>query len=148
EQRWEGKATVEKHVAIRSGLNFEDNSFKLLLQQITSRRYQYLCVLYKERLARVAFTLIETLCKLCGTEVVVIEKQGEDSQQELIQDVLALSHIASCRLYGKRGAKARFKSLTTEVVELITSLVLRGHSERYIYDHLAKAGKNTDSNGN
>lgn len=148
EKRWGNERTsviIEKHVAIRSGLNFSDKSFSILLQQITSKRFSHIVIRSRDRMARVAFNLISELCRLCGTEIVVMDKQDEDSQQELIQDVLALSHIASCRLYGKRGNKAHFKSLSEEVVELISSLTLSGFSEREIFKRLQKEGKAVDS---
>jgi hypothetical protein len=93
---------------IGSGLNFERKNFKRLLRQIMHGEVERVVVAYQDRLCRVAFDLISFICRENNTELLVHKRNKEGSpESELVEDLLAIVHVFSSRLYGKRGAKHR-----------------------------------------
>jgi len=65
---------------------------------------QRVFVNYKDRLTRFGFKYIETVCKASGTEIVVVpsEIKKKSVQEELAEDLCAVIHSFSGKLYGMR----------------------------------------------
>ena len=72
-------------------------------------------VLYKDRLIRFGYELIENLCHKFGTTIEIIDNTEKTEQQELIEDLVQIITAFSCRLQGKRANKA--KKMIKELVE-------------------------------
>jgi len=61
-------------------------------------------VLHKDRLLRFGYELIEEFARLHNTKIVVINKDDEKTdEEELVEDILNIIHVFSCRLNGKRS---------------------------------------------
>jgi predicted site-specific integrase-resolvase len=55
-------------------------------------------------LVRFGFELIETFCKLHKTEIQIINKSDiKNDNQEMIEDIMNIIHVFSCRMNGKRS---------------------------------------------
>jgi putative resolvase len=72
-------------------------------------------VLYKDRLVRFGFELIENLCGKFGTELEIIDHTEKTEEQELVEDLIQIVTVFSCRLQGKRANKA--KKMIKELIE-------------------------------
>ncbi|WP_158246354.1 recombinase family protein, partial [Sulfobacillus sp. hq2] len=57
----------------------------------------------QDRLARFGFTYLESYLHAFGVRVVVMEHTVKDDQQELVEDLIAITTSFSARIYGKRG---------------------------------------------
>ena len=89
-----------------SGLNYNKNGLKKLINLITSQQVNTLYLTYKDRLLRFGSELIFSLCKKFGTKVVIVNAaQCATFEQELVQDVIELMTVFSAKLYGKRSHK-------------------------------------------
>ena len=64
-------------------------------------------ILYKDRLIRFGYELIENLCHKFGTTIEIIDNTGKPEQQELVEDLIQIITVFSCRLQGKRANKAK-----------------------------------------
>ena len=61
-------------------------------------------ILHKDRLVRFGFELIETICKLHSTKIVTINNDDRKTdEQEMIEDIMNIIHVLSCRMNGKRS---------------------------------------------
>lgn len=88
-----------------SGINFKRKGFKRLLQEIMRGHVGKVVVSYRDRLCRIAFDLIEFICNQHQTELLVHNKDTEGSdEKELLEDLMAITHVFSSRLYGKRSS--------------------------------------------
>lgn len=87
-----------------SGINFKRKGFKRLLQQVMRGNVRKIVVSYKDRLCRIAFDLLEWICHQHQTELLVhnSDKDGSD-EKELLEDLMAIVHVFSSILYGKRS---------------------------------------------
>ena len=91
-----------------SGINFKRKGFKRLLQEIMRGNVGKVVVSYRDRLCRIAFDLLEFICDQHQTELLVHnqDKEGSD-EKELLEDLMAITHVFSSRLYGKRSGGKR-----------------------------------------
>jgi predicted site-specific integrase-resolvase len=89
---------------IGSGINYSKAGLKELLKSISSNQVDTIYVLYKDRLVRFGFELIEEFAKLHNTKIEVINQtEDKTDEKELIEDILNIIHIFSCKLNGKKS---------------------------------------------
>ena len=92
---------------IGSGINYNNKGLNQLLDWITNSEVEKVVVLYKDRLVRFGFELIEHLCEKFGTEIEIIDSTEKTEEQELVEDLIQIVTVFSCRLQGKRAHKAK-----------------------------------------
>jgi len=69
----------------------------------------------KDRLLRFGFEIIENLCNKYGTTIEIIDNTEKTEEQELVEDLIQIVTVFSCRLQGKRANKA--KKMIRELLE-------------------------------
>jgi putative resolvase len=94
---------------IASGLNFKRKGLRSILEAVRTGNVSSIIVAHKDRLARFGFELIEWLCQLDGTKIVVLNQDNLSPEREMVEDILAIVHVFSCRLYGFRKYKTKIK---------------------------------------
>jgi len=96
---------IEVLKEVGSGLNDNRAVLRKLLQRILRGEIGRVFVNYKDRLTRFGFRYLEDVCKAMGTEIVVVsnETQEKTVQEELAEDLCAIIHSFSGKLYGMRG---------------------------------------------
>jgi putative resolvase len=100
---------------IGGGLNFGRKRFLTLVDAIIAGEVAILVIAHKDRLARFGFPLLEHLCETHECRLLVMNTQELSPQQELVQDLMAITHCFSSRLYGLRTyRKALEKALKDE----------------------------------
>ena len=105
---------------IGSGINYKNKGLNELINLITNGEINKIVILYKDRLVRFGFELIENLCSMYGSTIEVIDQTEKTGEQELVEDLIqiitwCISGCTSCRLQGKRAHKA--KKLIKELTE-------------------------------
>lgn len=89
-----------------SGMNYQKNGLKNLLNMILKGKISRLVLTHKDRLLRFGAELVFALCEAKEIEVILINKGDDVSfEQELAQDVLEIITVFSARLYGSRSKK-------------------------------------------
>lgn len=73
-------------------------------------------ILSKDRFIRFGYELIENLCNKYGTEIEIIDHTAKTEEQELVEDLIQIITVFSCRLQGKQANKAKkmIKELMTD----------------------------------
>ena len=82
---------------------------------VTNSEVEKIVVLYKDRLIRFGYELIENLCNKFGTTIEIIDNTEKTEQQELVEDLVQIVTVFSCRLQGKRANKD--KKMIKELIE-------------------------------
>lgn len=100
---------------IGSGINYNKKGLNKLIDMITNSEVDKIVVLYKDRLIRFGYELIENLCEKYGTTIEVIDNTEKIEEQELVEDLIQIVTVFSCRLQGKRANKA--KKMIKELIE-------------------------------
>lgn len=76
---------------------------------IITGRVREVITAHKDRLARFGFDLIDYLCQMHACELLVVNGEELSPEQELVQDVLAILHVFSARLYGLRSYRRKIR---------------------------------------
>jgi putative resolvase len=84
---------------IGGGLNFGRKRFLTLVDAIIAGEVAMLVIAQKDRLARFGFPLLEHLCETHACRLLVMNTQELSPEQELVQDLMAITHCFSSRLY-------------------------------------------------
>lgn len=89
---------------IGSGLNDNRKGLLSVLDLIQEGKVNRLYILYKDRLTRFGYHYLEKICDFHGVSIVVVSDETENKSQseELAEDIIALSHSFSGKLYGLR----------------------------------------------
>ena len=100
---------------IGGGLNFERKRFLKLVDAILAGEVKCVVIAHQDRLVRFGFALLKHVCEQKHTELVVMNTETLSPEQELVQDLITITHCFSSRLYGLRNyRKALEKALTDE----------------------------------
>mgnify|MGYP001168311410 FL=1 len=100
---------------IGSGINYNKSGLKRLIDLITNNEVEKVVILYKDRLVRFGYELIENLCLKYGTTIEIIDNTEKTEEQELVEDLVQIITVFSCKLQGKRANKA--KKMIKELAE-------------------------------
>lgn len=100
---------------IGSGINYSKQGLCRLIDMITSNKVKKIVVLYKDRLLRFGFELIKYIANIYNCEIEIIDNTEKSEQQELVEDLVQIITVFSCRLQGKRANKA--KQMVKELIK-------------------------------
>ena len=70
-------------------------------------------IAHKDRLCRFGFDYFLFLAKENGCEIIVVNQESLSPQQEMVEDLMAIIHTFSCRLYGLKKYKKQIKHAVT-----------------------------------
>ena len=100
---------------IGSGINYKKKGLQELIKRICENQVEKVVVLYKDRLLRFGFELVEYIAALHHCEIEIIDHTEKTEQQELVEDLVQIITVFSCKLQGKRANKA--KKMIRELTE-------------------------------
>lgn len=92
---------------IGSGINYNKKGLNQLIDMITNSEVEKIVILYKDRLLRFGFEIIDNLCNKYGTTIEIIDNTEKTEEQELVEDLIQIVTVFSCRLQGKKANKAK-----------------------------------------
>jgi predicted site-specific integrase-resolvase len=92
---------------IGSGINYTKKGLRNLLKKINNKEISKIIVFYKDRLLRFGFELVEYMANLNGCEIEVLDSTEKSEQEELVEDLVQIVTVFSCKLQGKRANKTR-----------------------------------------
>ena len=94
---------------VGGGLNFKRKLFLQLVDAIVAGEVGTLLVAHRDRLSRFGFDLLEHLCISHGCELLILNTEQLSPEQEMVQDLMAITHCFSSRLYGLRNYRKSLK---------------------------------------
>ena len=92
---------------IGSGINYTKPGLKKLIEKINRKEVDLIVVLYKDRLLRFGFELIEYFAELNNVKIEILDKIDKNQDQELVEDLVQIVTVFSCKIQGKRKAKTK-----------------------------------------
>ena len=94
---------------IGSGMNFNRKNWNKLIDSIQERKVKTVIVAHKDRFTRFGFDWFERFINKCGGEIIVVNNEKLSPQEELVQDLISIIHVFSCRIYGLRKYKKKLE---------------------------------------
>ncbi len=98
-----GIAVDEWLEEIGGGMNFKRKVFLNLFDRIERGEIAKLIIAHKDRLVRFGFDFFEIFAQKQGCEIIVANQEQLSPQQEMVEDLMAIVHCFSSRLYGLRN---------------------------------------------
>ena len=105
---------------IGSGINYTKPGLKQLIEKINKKEVDLIVVLYKDRLLRFGFELVEYFAELNNVKIEILDKIDKNQDQELVEDLVQIITVFSCKIQGKR--KNKTKELIDEFSQKIENL--------------------------
>ena len=87
---------------VGSGINYNKPGLLKLIEKINKKEVDLIVVLYKDRLLRFGFELVEYFAKLNNVSIEVLDKIDKTQDQELVEDLVQIITMFSCKIQGKR----------------------------------------------
>lgn len=92
---------------IGSGINYKRKGLRELINRIENNEVSKVVILYKDRLIRFGFELIEYLCEINNVEIEIIDNSECSKEKELTDDLIQIITVFANRLYGQRSRKTK-----------------------------------------
>lgn len=92
-----------------SGLNYNRKKWNDLLDEVMNNKVRTIVISNKDRFIRFGYSWFEKLCNKFNTEIIVVNNEKLSPNEELVQDIISILHVFSCRLYGLRKYKNQIK---------------------------------------
>ena len=90
---------------IGSGINYKKEGLLKMINLVECGEVDRIIVLYKDRLIRFGYDLIEYICKLNDTKIEIVDNSTISKEQELTEDLIQIITVFSNKLYGARSKK-------------------------------------------
>ena len=94
---------------VGSGLNYKRKKWNELLDEVMENKIDTIIVSNKDRFIRFGFEWFERFLGKFNTKILVVNNELLSPQEELVQDIISILHVFSCRIYGLRKYKKRIK---------------------------------------
>ena len=101
-----------------SGLNYNRKKWNKLLEEVMDDKIKTIIISNKDRFIRFGFDWFEKVCEKFNTQIIVVNNDTLSPNEELVQDIISILHVFSCRLYGLRKYKNRIREDEEIVKEL------------------------------
>ena len=100
---------------IGSGINYKKKGLRELIKRISQNNIEKVVVFHQDRLVSFGFELIEYIASLYNCDIEIIDNTEKSEQQELVEDLVQIITVFSCKLQGNSVNKAR--KLVKELIE-------------------------------
>lgn len=88
--------------SVGSGVNYNNQLLNELIDLVISGKVNKVFIMYKDRLVRFGFELLENLFKRYGVDIEIINHQNNTTEEELVTDLIQIITVFSTKLNGKR----------------------------------------------
>lgn len=105
---------------IGSGLNYNRKKWNKLLDEVMQNKIDTIIVTHKDRFIRFGYDWFERFLSKFDTKIIVVNNELLSPQEELVQDIISILHVFSCRIYGLRKYKKRIEE-DDEIAQSIQS---------------------------
>ena len=92
-----------------SGLNYNRKKWNQLLNEVMENKIKVIFISHKDRFVRFGFDWFEKFCNKFNVEIVVVKNEKLSPPEELVQDIVSILQVCSCRLYGLRKYKKQIE---------------------------------------
>ncbi len=92
---------------IGSGLNYKRKQWNKLIDICMERNISTIIIAHKDRFVRFGYDWFEKFLRKMGVKIIIVNNNKLSPQEELVQDLISIIHVFSCRIYGLRKYKKK-----------------------------------------
>lgn len=98
-----------------SGLNYNRKNWNKLIDDCFDNKISKIYVSYKDRFVRFGYDwIIMLLKKYTGVDVISVDDIVTSPEEDMIQDLISIIHVFSCRIYGLRKYKKKIEKVLND----------------------------------
>lgn len=94
---------------IGSGLNYNRKKWNKLIEECMENKIDSIIVTHKDRFIRFGYDWFERFLGKFNVKIIVVNNELLSPQEELVQDIISILHVFSCRIYGLRKYKKKIE---------------------------------------
>ncbi len=92
---------------IGSGIHYNKKGLNEVIDLVMDKKVSKIVVLYKDRLVRFGYELIKNICDKNNVSIEIIDHNEKSEQEEVVEDLVQIITVFSCKLQGKRFKKTK-----------------------------------------
>ena len=92
-----------------SGLNYNRKKWNKLLDEVMENKIKTIVISNKDRFIRFGYDWFEKFCEKFNTKIIIVNNETLSPNEELVQDIISILDVFSCRLYVLRKYKNQIK---------------------------------------
>ena len=92
-----------------SGLNYNRKKWNKLIDECMTNEIDTIIIAHKDRFIRFGYDWFERFLAKFNVDIIVVNNESLSPQEELVQDIISILHIFSCRIYGLRKYKNKIR---------------------------------------
>ena len=110
---------------IGSGLNYSRKKWNRLIEDCVKGLVKTIIISNKDRFIRFGYEWFESFLETNGVEIIVVNNDKLSPQEELVNDLISIIHVFSCKIYGLEELKIplrKYKNKIKEDEEIVKEL--------------------------
>ena len=92
-----------------SGLNYNRKKWNKLIDECMLNEIDTIYITHKDRFIRFGYSWFERFLNKFNVKIIVVNNEDLSPQEELVQDIVSILHVFSCRIYGMRKYKKKIE---------------------------------------
>ena len=92
-----------------SGLDYNRKKWNALLEEVMEGKIKTIVITHKDRFIRFGYDWFERFCMKFNTTIIVVNNEDLSPREELVQDIISILQLFSCRLHGLRKYKTKIE---------------------------------------
>ncbi|RDY23883.1 IS607 family transposase [Romboutsia maritimum] len=92
-----------------SGLNYNRKKWNKLIDSCMTNEVNTIIVTHKDRFIRFGYEWFERFLAKFNVNIIVVNNESLSPQEELVQDIISIINVFSCRIYGLRKYKKKIR---------------------------------------
>ena len=92
-----------------SGLNYNRKKWNELLDEVMEQKIKTIVITHRDRFVRFGYDWFERFLSKYNVKIIVVNNELLSSKEELVQDIISILHVFSCRIYGLRKYKKKIE---------------------------------------
>ena len=96
------------------GMNLKRKKFLSIMERIEHGEIKHLVIAHKDRFVRFGFEYFDMFAAQHGCKIIVANQEQLSPRAEMVEDLMAIIHTFSCRLYGLRNYKKQIEKAATD----------------------------------
>ena len=92
-----------------SGLNYNRKKWNKLIDECMLNEIDTIYITHKDRFIRFGYSWFEKFLNKFNVKIIVVNNEDLSQQEELVQDIVSILHVFSCRIYGMRKYKKKIE---------------------------------------
>lgn len=92
-----------------SGLNYNRKKWNKLIDECMLNEIDTIYITHKDRFIRFGYSWFERFLSKFNVKIIVVNNEALSPQEELVQDIVSILHVFSCRIYGMRKYKKKIE---------------------------------------